>query len=810
MKKRILPVLLMFITGLVMAQAPVITSFYPASGPPGTLVTITGTNLKNVTVFKIGDTTAIVVSDTSVIASNSGDTLLGLVMPAAVTAVISVTTASGTATSSKNFTVLGTLYPGFQQGNKLTGTGNTGSAQQGRAVSISTDGNTAIVGGPDDNSHAGAAWVYTRSSGAWTQQGSKLVGAGAVNASNGAQQGWSVSISADGNTAVIGGWNDNNNTGAAWIFTRFAGIWSQQGSKLVGLGAAGEAEQGCSVSVSADGNTVIVGGLADNSNAGAAWIFTRSAGVWSQQGSKLVGSGAVNATNGAQQGNSVSLSADGNTAIVGGYTDDSNIGAAWVYIRSAGTWAQQGSKLVGTNAAGEAEQGCSVSVSADGNTAIVGGFADNSDVGAAWVYTRSGGVWTQQGTKLVATGSTGLAWEGYSVSISSDGNTAIVGGYFDNYDVGAAWVYARSAGTWTQQGNKLVGAGSAGNAEQGWSVSVSANGNTAVVGGFNDDSSTGAAWIFVNDTCTVTANTNSTPSCGGNNGSVSATASGGRPSYTYAWSTGASAQTVNGLSANSYTVTVTDAKGCSLTAVQTVNNSSPGSLIFNPVLNISCFGDNNGSVTAILSSGTPPYTYNWSNSVAGPTDSGLSPGTYTVTATDSTGCLSSASVALTQPAPLTVTTSTTAAYSWLSNGTASTDATGGTGAYSYSWIPGGATGQTLTGLSCSGEYTVTVTDAMGCNATATAAVSCVLGIKDLSTDIDLKIFPNPNSGTFTIQSFSEGLYSIVNSIGQTVQFFRLTAGNSYLVNIENLSSGIYFIVGHNGNQTAGQKVVVSN
>ena len=89
---------------------------------------------------------------------------------------------------------------------------------------------------------------------------------------------------------------------------------------------------------------------------------------------------------------------------------------------------QQGPKLVGTDAAVNAQQGFSVALSADGNTAIVGGYADNSSAGAAWVFTRSGAVWTQQGSKLVGTGAVGHAWQGYSVAMSADGNTAIVGG----------------------------------------------------------------------------------------------------------------------------------------------------------------------------------------------------------------------------------------------------------------------------------------------------------------------------------------------------------------------------------------------
>jgi hypothetical protein len=295
-----------------------------------------------------------------------------------------------------------------QQGSKLVGTGAVNPADQGGAVAISADGNTAIVGGHYDNSNVGAAWVYTRSGGVWSQQGGKLVGTGAVGA---AWQGVSAAISADGNTALVGGIVDGSSVGAAWVYTRTGGVWSQQGNKLVGTGAVGASHQGWSMAISADGNTAVVGGYSDDSNAGAAWVFTRSGGVWSQQGSKLVGAGAVGA---AAQGTTVAISADGNTAIVGGPSDNAGSGAAWVFTRSEGVWSQQGNKLVGTGAAGAARQGASVAISADGTTAFVGGNGDSSQLGAGWVFTRSGGVWSQQGSKLVGTGAVGKAYQCYT------------------------------------------------------------------------------------------------------------------------------------------------------------------------------------------------------------------------------------------------------------------------------------------------------------------------------------------------------------------------------------------------------------
>src|ERR1700683_5560493 len=156
---------------------------------------------------------------------------------------------------------------------------------------------------------------------------------------------------------------------------------------------------------------------------------------------------------------------------------------------------QQGSKLVGTLAVGAAQQGNSIALSADGNTAVVGGFADNSYTGAAWVFVRNNGVWTQQGHKLVANEAIGAGLQGYCVALSADGNTAIVGAPHDNADIGAARVYTRSGGVWAQQGSKLVGAGAVGATGQGWSAALSADGNTAIVGGYGDNTFTGAVWV---------------------------------------------------------------------------------------------------------------------------------------------------------------------------------------------------------------------------------------------------------------------------------------------------------------------------
>ena len=243
------------------------------------------------------------------------------------------------------------------------------------------------------------------------------------------------------------------------------------------------------MALSADGNTLIEGGPSD----GSIWVFTRSNGVWSQQGGKLVGTGAVNGLNGALQGTSVGISGDGNTVVESGPWDNSYVGAVWIFTRTNGVWTQQGNKLVATLASFE---GFGVALSGDGNTAIAGGF------GGASIFTRSGGVWSQQASGLFGSDATNQA--AAAVGLSADGNTAILGLSGDNDSVGAAWIFIRFGGVWSQLGKKMVGADSSILPEQGQSVALSADGNTAMVGGPYDNGCTlippcpspGASWIY--------------------------------------------------------------------------------------------------------------------------------------------------------------------------------------------------------------------------------------------------------------------------------------------------------------------------
>jgi hypothetical protein len=369
-----------------------------------------------------------------------------------------------------------------QDGELLVGNDGVGG---GSYVALSGDGTTAIVGGVADIPITNSL-VYTVTPVGWSQQGT-LVVTGIGRGAN-----CCVAVSADGNTAIVGGANiavAPNTSAFAWVFTRSGGTWSQP-TELDGHGVTGGP-----LALSADGNTAIVGGPGDSNLNGAAWIFTRSSGAWSQ-GGKLVGSGAVGE---AGQGWSVALSGDGNTAILGGPNDNNGVGAAWVFTLSNGVWTQQG-KLVGSGAVGNAFQGSSVALSGDGNTAVVGGPQDNNGAGAVWVFTRSGGQWSQQGGKLVGSDAFGpKVNQGFAVGLSVDGNLAIVGGPNDNgvgigNEIGAAWLFARNGDNWSQL-QKLVSNEFFSGALFGRSVALSADGRTAIVGA--PGLVNGGAFVFI-------------------------------------------------------------------------------------------------------------------------------------------------------------------------------------------------------------------------------------------------------------------------------------------------------------------------
>lgn len=355
----------------------------------------------------------------------------------------------------------------------------------GDSVAVWED--TAVIGAyedDDDGSSSGAAYVFTRTGGVWSQQ-AKLT---ANDASAGDSFGDSAAVWED--TAVIGATGDDDggsSSGSVYVFTRTAGIWSQQ-AKLTANDASAGDYFGDSVAIS--GDTVIVGAYGSNSSTGAAYVFTRTAGVWSQQ-AKLTASDGVSYH---FFGSSVAVLGD--TAVIGTPGDDDNgswSGSAYVFTRAAGVWGQQ-TKLTADDTDVGDQFGTSVALA--GETAVIGAKGDNhagNYTGSAYVFTQTMGTWGQQ-AKLIASDAAEGDNFGYSVSVSGD--TAVIGATEDDdggNESGSAYVFTRIAGMWSQQ-DKLIASDAAAGDFLGRSVSIMEG--TTVVGAFGDDSYTGSAYVF--------------------------------------------------------------------------------------------------------------------------------------------------------------------------------------------------------------------------------------------------------------------------------------------------------------------------
>lgn len=473
------------------AQAPSINLFAPSSGPVGTLVTINGSNLD--------DGKANIAGKACITISSSASKLVIMIMPGTFTGPISVTTNKGSVSSTPKFILTPTPYPSLQQGNKLVGTGAIGKAAQGNAVAISADGNTAAVGGTGDNNQIGGVWVFTRTGTTWTQQAKILPDNGNISLNNQLIFGNALSFSADGNTLLVGGIEDRqggDGVGASWIFRRENNVWKQD-VKLIGTGNTGTCAQGQDVCLSADGNTAVVYGTGDDFFRGAFWVFTHDTGTWTQQGPKYVPSGLSNFKQvfGGGFHSSIALSADGNTILVSGSIDlpVSSLCTGIIFTRNNGVWTEQSGRLQASGGL----QGRAVALSADGNVAMIGGPHDEGQKGGAWIFVKTGTSWVQQGSKLIGPGADAESLQGTTVALSADGNTAIMGEYgFGEHYRGGVWVFTRNGNTWVLQGSQLVGYDTDQYSVSGTAVAISADGKTSINGGGSDNDWQGAAWIF--------------------------------------------------------------------------------------------------------------------------------------------------------------------------------------------------------------------------------------------------------------------------------------------------------------------------
>ncbi len=326
---------------------------------------------------------------------------------------------------------------------------------------VALSGDTALVASPLDGPlYAGSAFVYVRSGTIWSQQAKLTVSDGEWFDQLGS------SVALEGDTALVGAPEaryNGYNTGSAYVFVRTGTNWSQQARLTVSDHMV--FQLGCSVALS--GDTALVGALSTTARAGEAYVYVRSGTTWSQQAKLTASDGAAN----DRFGNSVAL--EGDTALIGTWAV-TNVGKAYVFVRSGTTWSQQ-AKLTASDGTTSDHFGNPVALL--GGTALVGRWLDGQ--GSAYVFVRSGTTWSQQAKLTAGDGREGDAF-GRSVALSAD--TALVGAPANltqpGAGAGSAYVFVRSGMTWSQQAQLTANDGA-------WDDAfgyVALSGDTAAVG----------------------------------------------------------------------------------------------------------------------------------------------------------------------------------------------------------------------------------------------------------------------------------------------------------------------------------------
>jgi len=258
--------------------------------------------------------------------------------------------------------------------------------------------------------------------------------------------------------------------------------------------------------------------------------------------------------------------------------------------------------------------------------------------------------------------------------------------------------------------------------------------------------------------------------CGNANGGVDVTVSGGTAPYTYQWTGGSTLEDLTNVLAGTYTVTVTDANGCTTTALATVNNIA-GPTATAAAVSSTC-GDDNGSVDITVTGGTAPFTYTWSNGATTEDLTDVAAGAYSTTITDANGCTTTAQATVTNIPGQTVLAVASGSTCGNANGSVDVTVTGGTAPFTYAWS-NGATTEDLTNV-LAGSYTITVTDANGCTAetgatvadtdgpiTATAATDATCGNANGSINLTVTGGTAPYSYTWSNGATTEDITNLL-------------------------------------------------
>lgn len=372
---------------------------------------------------------------------------------------------------------------GFMQDSEFVAGDGATNSQFGVAVDI--EGDTAVVGavGTLAGNPAGRAYVYFRINGSWNQQTVLTPSDPAPPKSFG------NSVSISGNTVVIGAGGSTTDIGAAYVFVRNGNVWTQQAKLTASDGATNDL---FGSTVALDANTAVIGARLDdvgaNADQGSAYVFVRSGTSWTQQAKLTASDGATTDNFG------VAVDVIDNTAIVGVNQDDNTSltdnGAAYVYTRSGTVWTQQ-AKLIANDTAASDKLGRSV----DFNTAtevVVG--ATGTDAG--YIFNKLGAVWAQEAKLKPASG-----FVQAGISVALEGDIALVGDNFNTVNgsanAGAIFVFARTGATWAEVDRLTVNDSAP---QDQMSFSMALNGNTAIAGAaFKDlglNTNQGVAYTF--------------------------------------------------------------------------------------------------------------------------------------------------------------------------------------------------------------------------------------------------------------------------------------------------------------------------
>ena len=337
--------------------------------------------------------------------------------------------------------------------NILTATDAAVGDAFGYSVSIAANGNVLAVGAllwEGASTNQGCVYIYDRNGSSWIQRGSVLTAADAAASDF---FGTSVSLSADGNILAVGviNWEGSvTNQGGVYIYDRNGSSWTQRGAVLTAADAAIGDGFGYSVSLSTDGNILAVGAInweGSVTDQGGVYIYDRNGSSWTQRGAVLTAADAAASDN---FGYGVSLSANGDVLVVvalyweGSVTDQ---GGVYIYDRNGSSWTQRGAVLTAADAASGKAFGISVALSSNGDVLAVGAYlwdATATDQGGVYIYDRNGSGWMQRSAVLTATDAAVSDGFGIGVSFSGDGKTLIVGAlYWEGAatDQGAVYEY---------------------------------------------------------------------------------------------------------------------------------------------------------------------------------------------------------------------------------------------------------------------------------------------------------------------------------------------------------------------------------